>query len=556
MYIATILGQIYSTVIPFVILLGILIFVHELGHFAVARWCGVRVEVFSLGFGKKLLSYKKGDTTYCLSLIPLGGYVKMFGEQNGDVVTEAEQHVSFTHKTVWQRIAIVLAGPLMNFFFAILIFGFISAIGEETRAPVMAEVEESSAAAKMGLKSGDRVVQIGNEEIKSYEDFQKALTKNRNTSVKAIVMSPDQQKKDLTLDVTSAPNPNIFSTDKTVGEIPGILPLARGTVVGLKAGSLAEKAGFKPGDEITEINSQKISKWTDLERLTSTAQTLVFNVDREVNGATEGEKIKSKVTFTIPATSLDKNSNLASLGFEQPDLFLDQVVKDSPAEKADLHRFDQIISINNEPITKWDQVLNKIKSFDGKDSLTIKIARDGTEMVKKITPLVTSQMTPQGKEDRRFTVGILPFINYSQPEMVKVKADNLYYAFEKGLSRTWEISTMTVISFVRLFQGEVSHKNIGGMISIGKAAKDSYENGLQSFLMTMGILSVSLFILNLLPIPVLDGGHLVFYGIEAIKGSPLSLKKMEIAQQVGFVLLMGLMVLALFNDFTKFFFKA
>lgn len=556
MYIATILGQIYSTVIPFVILLGILIFVHELGHFAVARWCGVRVEVFSLGFGKKILSYKKGDTTYCLSLIPLGGYVKMFGEQNGDVVTEAEQPVSFTHKTVWQRIAIVLAGPMMNFFFAILIFGFISAIGEETRAPIMAEIEEGSAAAKMGLKTGDHVTQVGTEEIRSYEELQKALNKNQNSSVKVSVVSATGEKQELTLTVGSVPNPNLFSIDKTIGEIAGIMPLARGTVVGVVTGSIAEKAGFKPGDEINEVNGQKVSKWTDLEKLTSKPENMTFSVEREVAGATEGEKIKSKLSFTIASTTFDKGASTSTIGFEQPDLFLDQVVKDSPAEKADLRRFDKIIAIDSEAITKWDQVLNKVKSFDGKDSLTFKIVRDGTEIIKKITPQVTSQMTAQGKEDRRFTIGILPFINYSQPEIVKVKADNLYYALEKGVSRTWEITTMTVISFVRLFQGEVSHKNIGGMISIGKAAKDSYENGLQSFLMTMGILSVSLFILNLLPIPVLDGGHLVFYGIEAIKGSPLSLKKMEIAQQVGFVLLMGLMVLALFNDFTKFFFKA
>lgn len=557
MNIVTILGQIYSTVIPFVILLGILIFVHELGHFAVARWNGVRVEVFSLGFGKKILTYKKGDTTYALSLIPLGGYVKMFGEQNGDTVSEADRHVSFTHKNVWQRISIVLAGPLMNFFFAILIFGFISAIGEETRAPVMAEVEQGSAAATMGLKTGDRISQIGNDPIRSYEEFQKALNKHQGSSVAVSVTDLANQKKELNLNVGTAPNPNIFSTDKTIGEVPGILPLARGTVVGLKPGSIADKAGFKPGDEISEINGQKVSKWTDLERLTSTSQNMVFAVDREVPGATpDAERTKTKMSFTIASTDLPKEVNIAALGFDQPDLFLDQVIKDSPAEKADLHRFDKIIAINAEPITKWDQVLTKIKSFDGQKPVEIKIIRDGTEMIKKITPQVTSQMTAQGKEDKRFTIGIIPFINYSQPEMVKVKADNLYYAFEKGVSRTWEISAMTVISFVRLFQGEVSHKNIGGMISIGKAAKDSYENGLQSFLMTMGILSVSLFILNLLPIPVLDGGHLVFYGIEAIKGSPLSLKKMEIAQQVGFVLLMGLMVLALFNDFTKFFFKA
>ncbi len=121
----SILNMIYSNIVPFTLLLGILVFVHELGHFLIARACGVRVEVFSIGFGKKILSYKKGDTTYCLALIPLGGYVKMFGEHTAEHVKPEEEKVSFTHKTVWQRIAIVLAGPLMNFFFAILVFSFI-----------------------------------------------------------------------------------------------------------------------------------------------------------------------------------------------------------------------------------------------------------------------------------------------------------------------------------------------------------------------------------------------------------------------------------------------
>lgn len=548
MNILEILHQAYSGLIPFVILLGILIFVHELGHFVVARMCGVRVEVFSLGFGKKLLSYKKDDTTYCISLIPLGGYVKMFGEQNGDVVTEAEKPVSFTHKTVWQRIAIVLAGPLMNFFFAIFIFSFISAIGEETRAPILAEIEQNSTAASAGFKAGDRVAYINSEEIRSYEELQKALNKNQNSLAKFSIIDTAGQKKELSLTVGSIKNPNIFSTDKTIGEIAGVQSLARGTVVGVKSGSAAEKIGLQPGDEIIELNGIKTTKWTDLEKIIPPATALNFTVERG------SESLKEKFNFSL--ATIQSGTTLAALGFEEPDLFLDLIVKDSPAEKADLRRFDKIITINSEPVMKWEQILSKIKSFNGKEALTIKIIRAGSELTKKITPQVTSQMTPQGKEDKRYTIGILPFINYSQPEMVKVKANNIFSAVVKGTSRTWDITSMTVISFVRLFQGEISPKNVGGMISIGKAAKDSYENGLQSFLMTMGILSVSLFILNLLPIPVLDGGHLVFYFIEAIKGSPLSLKKMEIAQQIGFVLLMGLMVLAIFNDVTKFLIKS
>ena len=210
-----------SGIVPFVILLGILVFVHELGHFAVARMCKVRVEVFSLGFGKKLFSFKKGDTTYCISLIPLGGYVKMFGEQNGDTVSESERSVSFTHKTVWQRIAIVSAGPLMNFFFAVLVFSLISVIGEETRAPVLAEIEANSAADTMGLKAGDRVLKLDSKEIKTYEDFQKILNQFQNSTVNAVIQSTDGSNKDVVLSVVSIKNPNIFS-EGTTNEISSV----------------------------------------------------------------------------------------------------------------------------------------------------------------------------------------------------------------------------------------------------------------------------------------------------------------------------------------------
>ena len=169
MYLAQIFGFLYHNIFPFVVLLGILVFVHELGHFIVARLCGVRVEVFSLGFGKKILTYKRGDTNYCVSLIPLGGYVKMFGEIGSDqVLTEDDKKVSYSHKNVWQRIAIVLAGPLMNFFFAIFIFAYIAQVGEQTKASVIGGVTPGSIAEKVGFTEGDRVLAVNSLPIQSY----------------------------------------------------------------------------------------------------------------------------------------------------------------------------------------------------------------------------------------------------------------------------------------------------------------------------------------------------------------------------------------------------
>lgn len=544
-------GSFYSSVVPFVILLGILVFIHELGHFLVARACGVRVEVFSLGFGKKLLSFKKGYTTYCISLVPLGGYVKMFGEQSSDAaaISPEDRAVSYTHKTVWQRIAIVFAGPLMNFLFAIFIFGFIAYSGEETRAARIAEVTAGTQAETVGLKSQDMVLAVNNQPVRSYEEFQNALTQAQNQSAQLQVQQEGEQPRTVTAQVTSTDNPNIFSGQKTIGTITGIMPYTKGTLVAVRPDSPAYKAGLRTGDEIIKIADRKAQSWNDLIRLTQNP-TSDLTVERT---SADDKKETVQIQLTLPPYKMIPE--LADLGLENPELYLEQVVPGSPAAKAELLRHDKIISINGQPMPAWENVLNTIKSYDGKDALEFKIEREGTELVKKITPQVTSQMTFQGKEDKRYTIGIVPMANISQPEIVTVSESNIFAATAKGYQRSVDISVMTVMSFVRLFQGEVSHKNIGGMISIGKAAKDSYAMGLQSFLMTMGILSISLFILNLLPVPVLDGGHLVFYAIEIVKGSPLSGRKLEIAHQIGFALLMGLMVLALFNDFTKFIFK-
>lgn len=555
----TALGYLYTHVLPFILLLGLLIFVHELGHFLVARFCGVRVEVFSLGFGKKLLSYQRGDTVYCLSLIPLGGYVKMFGEQGSDkILTEEDKKVAFSHKTPWQRIAIVLAGPLMNFFFAILIFGGIAQLGEETRSPIIASVLSNSVAEQAGLRGGDKILKINSLAVRSYEEFQKQLNVSKDGEASLVVQDSTGAEKNVTVKVTSVDNPNIFSLEKRLGQVEGIETFALGTTVAVTYDSPAHKAGLRTGDTLLSVNGNKITRWAQFEGLFKTAsQDLVIEVER-ASKKLEGEKpaAKSNLNLTLALAEVQKKPELASFGFDNTELYLEQVVKDSPAKMAELEKHDKIIAINSQPVASWKDISETIKSYDGKEALTFTVNRDGTELLKKITPLVTELNTPFGAIEKRYTVGIMPMVYYAEPETTVVKASSPIEALVKGTNRTIDVSIMTLMSFVKLFQGEVSVKNVGGMVSIGKAAKDSFEMGAQTFFMTMGILSVSLFILNLLPIPVLDGGHLVFYTIELIKGSPLSLRKMEIAQQVGFVLLMGLMILAQFNDIVRFLFKS
>ncbi|WP_413585742.1 RIP metalloprotease RseP [Bdellovibrio sp. HCB274] len=544
-----------SVVLPFVILLGILIFVHELGHFLVARWCGVRVEVFSLGFGKKILKYKKGDTTYALSIIPLGGYVKMFGEQPGMEISEEDKKVAFTHKTVWQRIAVVLAGPLMNFFFAIFVLMIVALIGEDAKAPMLGDIKPQTAAYEAGFRSGDKVISINDQKIGTWEEIQNVLSlkKDQDLHLDVVVQHEGSTAESkISVIAKAEPNPNILSAYDYMASVEGLTALSAGTTVGVIQNTPLHALGLRTGDSIVGINGGKVSHWRDLETALGKASTQE-PLTLEIMGQREGDKEDKSLTVTLAPLESMKSFTMAALGLESSELYLSKVMDNSPAKAAGLKEGDRLVAINNTTLNKWDDVIANIKSFDGKNPVDIKVLREGQSVDLKITPKMTTQMTAAGSEEKRYTIGIAPVVNLSTPETLIVRTNNPLEAVVRGTEKTWDFTVMTVMSFVRLFEAKISPKNIGGVLSIGQAASETYKIGITPFLQMMAIISVNLFILNLLPIPVLDGGHLVFYTIEVIKGAPLSLRKMEIAQQVGMALLMSLMIFALFNDFTRIF---
>lgn len=545
------LSQGLSAFVPFVILLGVLIFVHELGHFLVAKYFGVRVETFSLGFGKKIFQYKKGDTTYALSLIPLGGYVKMFGDDASAEIDSGEKKYSFLHKPVSQRIWIVLAGPLMNLFFAILLFSVVSIMGEETRGTRVGDVALGSQAYQQGFRSGDKIVSIGEKLVQSWSDVQKELHQAMGGKVRVIVEregSASQQTIEATPELVE--NPNILGVESKVGDIPGLANTSRASFIGVTSkDSLAGKAGLRTGDLVTHVNDQAISYWRQFEAaLRSQTGKVTIKYKRA-----EGEKnaIEGSTELVLPS---DRVSNLSVLGVDNSELYVAQVGSDTPAKRAGILEGDKISSINGNKIQAWPQVLEVIKSYqEGQGSLKIEVLRDGVVKEFSLVPELMESRDKHGLHEKRFMVGIGTWIGEVGPEIVKITANNPMDVIKRGVQRTYDVTVMTVMSFVKLFQGTISPRNIGGVISIGQAASETFKIGLSHFISMMAIISVNLFILNLLPVPVLDGGHLVFYTIEALKGSPLSLKKMEMAQKFGFVVLMSLMVFALFNDVTGLF---
>lgn len=536
-------GFIY--VVACVILLGILVFVHELGHFMVARWCGVRVEVFSLGFGKKIFSWVRGETTYCVSLIPLGGYVKMFGEQPGENIPAEHKAVSFTHKTVWQRIAIVLAGPLMNLFFAILVFAAVAMIGQDARSPQLGDVDSASEAFRLGFRSGDQVIAINGEAVETFEDIADQMDHAIGGRLKFQLRDSAGTERNIEAPITSKPNMNPLSLRETVGEIEGLSANSKSSLIGVLPQSPLAVMGLKSGDRIASLNGKPVSMFRQIDealKAVDASRPIEIEAERSDEG---GKSEKLSLTYAGP------ERNLTALGLEGTDLYLWKVIDGSPAVTAGLKAGDRLVSINGTKLTKWEDVLNTVRSYNGTEGLSIEYTRAGAPSKVQIFPQVTSQVNAYGSEDRRYTIGIMPLVQIAPPLITTLQTANPFKAIASGVEQTKTWSVVGFLSIVRLIQSKISPKTIGGILSIGQAAGETLKLGLSKFLTMMGIISVHLFVLNLLPVPVLDGGHLVFYLIEVVKGSPLSLRKIEVAQQVGLVLLMCLMVFALFNDVTR-----
>ncbi len=543
-----------SYVGPFVLLMGSLVFIHEMGHFLMAKYFGVRVEVFSLGFGKTLYQFTKGDTTYKLCLIPLGGYVKMFGDDPTKEVSPEDQKVSFLHKSVWQRIAVVLAGPLMNFFIAIPIFALILVIGHKTSSSQLGDISSESFAYKSGLRSGDTITHINNQDVQSWEQLDKIISKNFNKTVLVAALSSEGEQKQVSITIPKVENDKLFKLSKYIGKIDGINNLSKSALIGVKIGSVAHQSGLRSMDQILTINDKPVSYWRNIEPM------LIENQNKEMlltvkqyssNNDLPVRQIKLQSVYSINGGRL-----LDSLGIEETSTYVLTTGENSPARQAGFKTGDKILAINGAPVNSWQDILTPIKSFKESDKKIDFLVsnsdpasgRTEAPVTLSVTPSLTQLMNHKMQDEKRFTVGIYSDSTYEPNATTIIKTANPITALKYGLSETINWTKIISIGIYKMVTNQVSSRNITGIITIGKIAGDSYKMGFDFFLKIMGLISVNLFLLNLLPIPVLDGGHLVFYTIEAIKGSPLSVKKMQMAQQFGFLLLMSLMIFAFYND--------
>jgi len=448
--------ELIQTILSFLVALLILVSIHEFGHFYVARLCGVKVLRFSIGFGTVLCSRRdKQGTEFALAALPLGGYVKMLDEREGTVAPE-ERHLAFNNKNVWQRIAIVAAGPLANFILAIVLFWGLLLQGKQDLIPIIDAIAPGSIAAQAGLEQGQEIIAVDGELTPTYQALSKALL-NR------------------------------------LGE----------------TGVIRFKVAYPDSNFQYESDAQLV-EW--------------------LREATDPDPI-------------------AGLGITLQSPLIPPIVGDvvaiSPAEKAGIKTGDKILQVDKLAIRDWRTWVEYVRKHPG-ESLQVSLEREGQELSIILIPELLEE---SGQRFGRVGVGVQP---YEIPEnMIRSYSYSIAGAFVAGAKQTWETSGFVLLSVKKLILGEISTKNLSGPITIAKVAGSSAESGLRSFIGFVALLSVFLAVFNLLPIPVLDGGHLFYYFIEVIKRKPVSDRVQMLGYQVGLFLVISLSVLALYNDIMR-----
>ncbi len=534
------------SVLGFLVALMPLVVFHEFGHFIFARIFGVKAETFSVGFGKKLWRKQIGETEWCLSAIPLGGYVKLLGEDGERQLTAEEQERSLNRAALWKRFFIFVGGPLFNFILSIFLFMAILLIGEPQMTSRLGRVVPGTAAARAGLQSGDRVVGIDGKPVRKFEEVLSAILENPGKPLTLSVQrgAADSAPVEVRVQPTSQDGYSVYGEATHVGELEGLLPMARSTSLGISdPSSLGAKAGLKTGDSIRSVGGKAVTTWEEIEAAYS---ALSPGQSLSLVASSKGEE-KSVEVKRVAGQTLAQASGIHSSEF-----FVDKPVEGSPAQAAGVLPGDRLIGVGTHVVQSFIELRDAVqRSGEQHGKVNLVWERDGKTMQADIVPTATNSRDPNLKKTTQFTVGVVPQLVWAEAETLVERVYNPITLVATATQRMWQHSERNLVSIGKMLKGEVSVKALGGPILIGKVAGESLSRGLIAFLTTMSVLSVGLGVLNLLPVPVLDGGHIVLLGMEAILRRPLSVRFVEVAQQVGFALILLLMVVVMRNDISR-----
>jgi regulator of sigma E protease len=542
-----------------VILVSSLIFVHELGHFLFAKAFGVKVLTFSLGFGPKVLKLRGRETEYCLSLLPLGGYVKMLEASKTDVVLPEDRKRTFESLPVFKRIIVVLAGPVMNLIFPVLLY-FGVFVGSGPFLPPTIGIVLPGHTADGKLKPGDRVMAIDGQEVATFEEVRRIISQSPARTLKFTVFRDNRH-----VDVEVTTEESIENRDMELSReldlvqrqgTVGIQSSAPAAVIGVSnPDSPAYRAGLRTFDVITNVGGMPVRRFMDLTSALSenAGETLPVTYMRPVpvpgalGGLADMAVFESGVVALTPdpaGTSLFERT-----GIELADLYVAMVPQDSFLYQAGLRPGDKILRLDDVAVPAWSSFRERAFAAPDKEHrIDYQSARDGRMRSGKFQIRREDVLDASGRAVKsKYVMPRQQWIPLA-PEQLVEHPTPIRYAFQKAVEETVDVTRFTLVCLVRLLQGRLSLDALSGPITIFQIAGEEGKKGPDHFVWVMALLSINLGLLNLLPIPVLDGGHLMFFAIEGLLRKPVPLRAREVAHIIGMALLFGLMAIAFRND--------
>jgi regulator of sigma E protease len=542
--------------VPFIVLVGVLIFVHELGHFLFLKMFGVKVTRFSLGFGPALLRLRRGETEYRVSAVPLGGYVKMLGEDPQDEIGPEDQGRAYHQKPRWQRAVAVLAGPAFNLTLPLPItFAFFAA--QQTLPPAtIGTVLAGSPAAEAGLLSDDVVVAVDGDPIRYWGELHDRVSESAGHPLKLAV---ERDRRRVELAVTperhlARDRPGIA---REVGRI-GISPRFSLPQIGIESGdSPAAQAGLRTFDLVIAVNGRRTARWADLERMLRTSRGQVMRITylraEDAPPFADVRLLRPASAVVVPDPIVESGGTRGGwrTGMEPADLYVSSIVPGSPAARVGLRPGDRILRFDHEPVVHFESIELELEAQPSKEFHIAWRTPDGTLREGTFRQQLRTVRDDYGQDVEVRVFGARHRVPWRTYDPIPIEG-RLAYATGQTLSTTADIVATMAMGFVHIARGDVPRDSVGGPIMIFYAAGVSAGKGLYEFLWMMALISINLGLLNLLPIPPLDGGQLLFVLIEAARRRPLHGTTRAVAHYAGLVLLIALMVFALHNDAMRF----
>ncbi len=539
----------------FIILTSSLIFVHELGHFTLAKAFGVKVLTFSLGFGPKILRFRGRETEYCIGLLPLGGYVSMLEESKAEVVHPEDRKRTLESLPVYKRLLIVLAGPAMNLVFPILLY-FSVFISSASFLPPTVGVVLPGHPADGKLRPGDRIMSVNAEEVGTFDELKRIIARSPGKPLFFKVFRENRY-----VDVEVVPEETVERREldivERVGTI-GVQPSAPAAVIGVpNPESPAYRAGLRTFDVVTNIAGKPVRRYMDLESVLdqNLGETVPVTYMRPVPipGALGG--LAEMAVFETGVVALTPDSTgedlLGRTGIELADLYASVVPEDSYFYKAGLRPGDKVLELDGQALPAWSTFRERVLAEpDRPHRIQYLAARDGRARYGTFQMRREDFVDAHGQTFARYVLRLQHWVPLA-PEGRVEHPSPVRYAFSKAVEETADVSRFIVVGIVRLFQGRLSLDSLSGPITIYEVAGEEGRKGPDYFIWVMALLSINLGLLNLLPIPVLDGGHVVFFMAEAALRRPLSLRFREVAHIIGMGVVILMMGLAFKNDVEK-----